>query len=205
MVKQETQTSRQTRAATALRFVHRLKVGQAALWWAVAAIVAAWLLWMTLRPNPTVAGELGPLVKPASAHSISPHLLIGLAGNVVVFIPLGTAVALALGGSPPARRWLGTAAAGASLSLLIELVQTGIPSRVAAVDDWLLNTAGSALGALLAELMLFARRKRARKEKRDNHLANLQPVALSGAGHSRQAERVCKQAKHTQPDETTEA
>ncbi len=204
-MKQEKQTSRETRAATALRLAYRLKVGQAALWWAVAAIVAVWLLWMTLRPNPTVAGELDPLVKPASAHGISPHLLISLAGNIVVFIPLGAAVALALGRSLAARRWLGTVVVGASLSLLIELVQTGIPSRVAAVDDWLLNTAGSALGALLAEVMLFARQERARKGKRDNRPASSQPVALSGAGYSCQVERVCKQAKHTQPDETTEA
>ena len=47
------------------------------LWWVLAAAVAVWLLWMTLHPNPSVAADRG----------ISPHALISLAGNVVVFAP----------------------------------------------------------------------------------------------------------------------
>jgi len=165
VVKQETQAGGEAKETAALRLVSIFKCGRVSLWWAVAAITTVWLLWMTLRPNPIVASELDPLIKPASAHGISPHLLIGLAGNVAVFIPLGTAVALALGGSP-ARRRLGAAVAGASLSLLIELVQTCIPGRVAAVDDWLLNTAGSVLGALLAGVMRSACRRWVQREKR---------------------------------------
>ena len=48
-------------------------------WWVLAAAVVVWLLWMTLRPNPSVAADRG----------VSPHALIGLAGNVVVFAPSG--------------------------------------------------------------------------------------------------------------------
>ena len=55
-------------------------------WWALVGIVAAWLLWMTLRPNQTVAAGLAPLTTSAAARGISAHLLIDLAGNVVVFV-----------------------------------------------------------------------------------------------------------------------
>ena len=120
------------------------------LWWALAGAVVVWLLWMTLRPNPTVAADLAPLTEPAAARSISIHLLISLAGNVVVFAPLGAAVALAMGGKPAGRRLLLAIFIGAGLSLAIELAQTTIPSRVSALDDWLLNTSGTALGALVS-------------------------------------------------------
>jgi glycopeptide antibiotics resistance protein len=117
-------------------------------WWALAAVVALWLLWMTLRPNETVATDLSPLTTSASERGISTHLLIDLAGNIVVFVPLGTALALALRGRPAGRRLLLATLGGAGLSLTIELIQTAIPTRVTALDDWLLNTAGTWLGAL---------------------------------------------------------
>ncbi|MCX7683622.1 MAG: VanZ family protein [Anaerolineae bacterium] len=156
-------------------------MSRTSLWWAVAAIVAAWLLWMTLRPNPNVAAELSPLTTPASAYGVSPRLLISLAGNIAVFMPLGAAVAQALAHQPCVRRWLGGVIAGAALSLLIELFQACLPTRVAAVEDWLLNTAGAALGALL--VLCLSRRR-------------------SG---SPRVERVCEQSERAHPDQATEA
>ncbi len=103
---------------------------------------------MTLRPNPSVAADLTPLTMPAAARGISPRLLIGLAGNVVVFAPLGATLALALRGSTR-RRALGATLLGAALSLVIELAQAALPSRVSALDDWLLNTIGAAIGAVI--------------------------------------------------------
>jgi glycopeptide antibiotics resistance protein len=118
-------------------------------WWAVTGAVALWLLWMTLRPNQTVAADLAPLTAPAAARGISAHVLISLVGNVVVFIPLGASLALALGDEPAGRRLLLAMLTGAGLSLCIELAQMALPSRVAALDDWLLNTVGTAIGALV--------------------------------------------------------
>jgi len=106
---------------------------------------------MTLRPNPTVAADLAPLTAPAAVRGIPPHVLISLAGNVVVFVPLGAALALALGDKSAGRRLLLATLTGAGLSLAIELVQTTIPSRVSALDDWLLNSVGTAVGALLGD------------------------------------------------------
>jgi glycopeptide antibiotics resistance protein len=114
----------------------------------LAAAVAAWLLWMTLRPNQTVAADLAPLTESAANQGISVHLLIDFAGNVVVFVPLGAALALALRDWPMRRRLLLATLSGAGLSLAIELIQTAISTRVSALDDWLLNTGGAFLGAL---------------------------------------------------------
>lgn len=108
----------------------------------------AWLLWMTLRPNQVVATALVPLTEPAVARGISVRLLIDLAGNVVVFVPLGAALAFALSGRPAGHRLLLATLAGAVFSLTIELVQMAVSAHVAALDDWLLNTAGVAIGAL---------------------------------------------------------
>jgi glycopeptide antibiotics resistance protein len=118
------------------------------VWWALVAVVAIWLLWMTLRPNQTVAADLAPLTESAAERGISIHLLIDFAGNIVVFVPLGVALALALRHRPLGRRILLATLGGAGLSLAIELIQTTIPSRVTALDDWLLNTLGVFLGAL---------------------------------------------------------
>ena len=118
------------------------------VWWALFAAAALWLLWMTLRPNQTVATDLAPLTESAAERGVSAHLLIGLAGNVVVFLPLGMAIALALRGRPTGPRLSLATLGGAGLSLIIELIQTTIPSRVTALDDWLLNTGGTFLGAL---------------------------------------------------------
>jgi glycopeptide antibiotics resistance protein len=108
------------------------------------------LLWMTLRPNQTVAADLAPLTESAADQGISIHLLIDLAGNVLVFAPLGAALAMAQRDRPVWRRLLLATLGGAGLSLVIELIQMATPTRVAALDDWLLNTAGAFLGALVA-------------------------------------------------------
>ena len=104
---------------------------------------------MTLRPNPAVAADLAPLTSSAAARGVPAHVLIGLAGNVVVFVPLGATLALALGGQPVGRQLLLAMLIGAGLSLAIELAQRAIPTRVSGLNDWVLNIVGTALGALL--------------------------------------------------------
>jgi glycopeptide antibiotics resistance protein len=118
------------------------------VWWLLSAIVAIWLLWMTLRPNQTVAADLALLTGPATERGVSAHVLIDLVGNVAVFLPLGLILALALRGRPTGRRLSLATLGGAGLSLVIELIQSALPSRVSALDDWLLNTGGAFLGAM---------------------------------------------------------
>ncbi len=121
-----------------------------------------WLLWMTMRPNPEVSQELQPITQPVDEEIIPPGVLINVLGNVVVFLPLGGSIALAL--DPDRKvtslRWGIAVGSGALLSAIIELTQLTLPSRVTSFQDWLLNTLGTALGAgvaLLAQRLLERR------------------------------------------------
>jgi VanZ family protein len=74
-----------------------------------------------------------------------------IAGNLLAYAPLGALLALA------ARRhgraaWVALTAAvllGGSLSYTMEVVQHMLPQRVPSLLDWVLNSAGTLLGALL--------------------------------------------------------
>jgi hypothetical protein len=85
------------------------------------------------------------------------YLFVDVLGNLAVFVPLGAALGAA---TMPGRRsrktrgqfwlwWLSVTGAGLLLSLFIEIAQLAIPSRVTDVDDVILNTLGTAAGALL--------------------------------------------------------
>jgi glycopeptide antibiotics resistance protein len=77
--------------------------------------------------------------------------LINGLGNLVVFMPLGAALEHALrDGIVPALRRIGvTALLGALLSIIYEIIQLLIPGRVTAIDDVIVNAAGTAIGAVL--------------------------------------------------------
>lgn len=133
------------------------------IWWAVAVLVTIWLLWMTQRPQDIVSADLEVLTKPAASRGISSRLLIGILGNIAVFVPLGAAVAQALAcrshravvvaglqTEPPLLgRVVGGTGAGLALSIFIELLQHAQPTRVTDLEDVALNTLGALIGALL--------------------------------------------------------
>ncbi|MBN2392434.1 MAG: VanZ family protein [Anaerolineae bacterium] len=123
------------------------------LWWLVAIGVAAWLLWMTLRSQEQATADLMPITAPAAAQGISIPFLIDFLGNIVVFVPLGAAIAFALTGKSRKTRISMSTAMGAALSAMIELTQLTIPSRVSGFDDWLLNTVGVLIGAVIAVII----------------------------------------------------
>ncbi|HOU14366.1 MAG TPA: VanZ family protein, partial [Anaerolineae bacterium] len=131
------------------------------LWWLVVAAVAAWLLWITLRSQEQAVADLTPLTAPAAARGISIPFLIGFLGNIVVFIPLGAAAAFALAHKPRGTRLLAATAVGAGLSAAIELLQRTIPSRFSGFDDWLLNTAGTFIGATIVSILINRRKRSA--------------------------------------------
>jgi VanZ family protein len=75
-----------------------------------------------------------------------------LAFNLVGYMPLGFLLCFATvrtGASPFGGWWLAVVL-GSALSMLLELFQNFLPSRVPSNVDWALNAAGAALGALLA-------------------------------------------------------
>lgn len=74
---------------------------------------------------------------------------VALAGNVVMFVPIGALAALAFRSG-----WWRATVSGVALSLLVELLQL-VLGRSADVDDVLLNSCGAALGAAVAVLASY--------------------------------------------------
>ncbi|MEU7579442.1 VanZ family protein [Streptomyces sp. NPDC041068] len=132
--------------------------------------------WITLRPLdvPWVsAANLQPLA------GIKADLALGglqaarrIGESVLLLAPLGVLLPLA-GGRLVVSPWgslVRTVAAGALLSLGIELLQTGVPGQVVDIDSLLLNTLGVALAHVL---IVPAVRARLRRREDGEHRAAL--------------------------------
>jgi glycopeptide antibiotics resistance protein len=118
---------------------------------------------LNLKPFSNKIRPLRNLVRsqnPPTRKAAWTYLFVDVLGNVAVFIPLGAALGVAVlprrktrsPGRPRRRFWpwfAGVTGAGLLLSLFIEIAQLAIPSRVSDVDDVILNTLGTALGALV--------------------------------------------------------
>jgi len=76
-------------------------------------------------------------------------MLLYVVGNVVMFVPFGLFLQLAL-----RRRVALTVALGLLASVTVEVLQLPIWSRSSDVDDVILNTLGGVVGALLAAVVL---------------------------------------------------
>ncbi|WP_431984939.1 VanZ family protein [Streptomyces qinglanensis] len=112
--------------------------------------------WLTLRPLAV------PWVTPANLHPLATirtdlsdgprAALTGIGGDLLLLAPLGVLLPLATGrlhrGLPGTVTR--TVFAGAMLSVVLTLAQSGVPGHVADVDAMLLNTTGVALTAGLA-------------------------------------------------------
>ena len=72
--------------------------------------------------------------------------LINIIGNVAMFIPVGLAWPYCFKKLDTVGK---TVLAGGGLSLCIELTQLPFSSRCSDVDDWIMNTTGVVIGALL--------------------------------------------------------
>jgi glycopeptide antibiotics resistance protein len=118
---------------------------------------------MTLRPNQLVASDLSFIADSAAARVVGIRVLIDIVGNVIVFIPLGVCLALALRRLPACRQGFVTILVGASFSLIIEVVQAGMTDRVAQMGDWLLNSFGVAVGAVSATWLSVRSRSQIRE------------------------------------------
>lgn len=139
-------------------------------WGTVAGLAVFAVLTATLRPEAPPAGvNITPLDHHWRAlraalrggprqQEILLYLLSDVVGNLLLFVPVG----LALAGLSRTRHsgWLlaRTVALAASLSIAVELVQRLIPGRASDIDDVIFNTLGAFLGAL--GLLLYRRRTR---------------------------------------------
>jgi glycopeptide antibiotics resistance protein len=119
------------------------------------ALSLLWIVSLTIFPlstgvemghlSPIGRAQLVPLrtIRSLLAFGIEDSEFKQLAGNIVLYVPLGAALPLAL---PRLRKALRTIAVGALLSLAIEFTQGYLPMHGPDVDDVLLNTLGTGLG-----------------------------------------------------------
>jgi glycopeptide antibiotics resistance protein len=144
--------------------------GRRSGWASAAALVyVAALTVVTLLPirwNPELARwpdnykpQLVPFDGILFGFGISPlETLAEAFGNVLLFAPFGFLLPLLV---PAVRRWWRVLAAGAGLSLLIELYQIAWPSvRRADVNDLLMNALGALLGFAALRLAEAFRERR---------------------------------------------
>lgn len=128
----------------------RVRAAGALLLVAHLALVA----WFTLRPLdvPWVsAANLRPFASIRAYLAMGPGAAAPALGKgLLLLAPLGVLLPLTGGrlAASPLLSLLRTVAAGALLSLSIELLQTGVPGQVVDVDSLLLNTVGVALAHL---------------------------------------------------------
>jgi glycopeptide antibiotics resistance protein len=96
-------------------------------------------------------GELAQLAGRVPAAS-SAFMQFGYAEqllNVILFVPLGTTIALLLG----RRTWPLAIVFGAALSAVVEFAQRTIAGRVPDLGDVLWNTVGAAIGVVAVTLI----------------------------------------------------
>ncbi len=125
-----------------------------------AILIATLALRIGDRPPPGSSGEviLTPLLglwRTAGPHATGDDLA-NFYGNIALFVPLGMLLAWLLNGRLAKRvafAWL----LGATLSVSIELTQSTM-DRTADINDIILNSAGTALGACLGYGVLMAAR-----------------------------------------------
>ncbi len=84
-----------------------------------------------------------------SAHPAFRYFLVQVVGNILAFLPIGASLAVLLRRGGVGSTLLRALAAGTLLSLTIELVQLALPTRATDIDDLILNTFGTLLGALV--------------------------------------------------------
>jgi glycopeptide antibiotics resistance protein len=120
-------------------------------------LLAAHLLlvgWLTLRPLDVMwvtASNFTPFAGIRADLGLGAvEALRRIGGGVALLAPLGVLLPLT-GARLHVSPWLSfarTVAAGALISIAVELLQTGVPGRVVDIDSLLLNTVGVALAHL---------------------------------------------------------
>jgi VanZ family protein len=143
----------------------------------VATFVLGWLLHRVRKPLPlTVLATIGLLgalaltLFPSSGRAVVfctvqfsvPFRGLDTLANVAMMLPLALFAALRL------RRPLAVFGAVSGLSALIELGQALVPTlgRACDTDDWLMNTVGAAVGALLAAVIIAVEARRPERRHR---------------------------------------
>jgi len=114
---------------------------------ALATITPAWL------PRAVFDALFGVRSSAAQPGPTADASDVDVVANILMFAPIGLLLVLLLG----ARRWAAALVLAVAFTVTIEVVQLGIPSRVADVNDVLLNAGGALLGVLAGLLVARVR------------------------------------------------
>lgn len=143
--------------------------------------------WLTLRPLDVAwvtAANFQPLAGIKADLALGPVEAARRFGSgLLLLAPLGVLLPMA-GGRLFVSPWASlarTVAAGALISLAIELAQTGVPGQVVDVDSLLLNTAGVAIAHLAVVPVCRARLRRGQRDGAEGEAARLRDEAPQGS------------------------
>lgn len=149
--------------------------------WLLAVVTVAVLV-IVFWPTPVDAGARGTIARVLDTlygvglPRFVTYGVVEFGANVVMFLPLGLLVALAL------PRWLlwFSPLLCASLSLTIELCQALLlPHRFASILDVAANTSGAILGTLVAIIIVKRVRRRDRERRRAADLVHMRAARES--------------------------
>ncbi len=119
-------------------------------------LALAWVVWAPGEDAERATGIVALVAHMVEAWGVPFNLGYGVlefGANIALFVPLGILLPL---NAPLWHPWL-VIATGLAASCLIELVQTGLPTRVSSASDLLANTLGTAVGVALLALWRRAR------------------------------------------------
>jgi VanZ family protein len=121
---------------------------------------------------------LDPLISPDTGHRLS---IPDVVQNILLFLPFGALGVLAGSTRRVWARVLWVTVLGAALSCLVESLQLLTSDRVASVGDVVFNTAGTAIGAVLAWQLraAFAAGLRRLQQEGLADVAELRPFAMA--------------------------
>jgi len=121
----------------------------------LAASIALLIVWGSLYPFDFFLPD-EQLLHRRLFGALSHHMTrADMASNVLIYMPFGAVMMLALFGRSRLTHVLQTTVFGSLLSMNMELAQAFTPHRVTSVFDWLLNSAGAFAGAVMISLYLL--------------------------------------------------
>jgi len=121
----------------------------------LAASIALLIVWGSLYPFEFFVPP-EQLLHRRLLGALSHHMTRGdMASNVLIYMPFGAVMMLALFGRSRLTHVLQTTVFGSLLSMNMELAQAFTRHRVTSVFDWLLNSAGAFAGAVMISLYLL--------------------------------------------------
>lgn len=109
-------------------------------------VVLAYLVFTPQPDDHRSFGWVRRAIDAVAAHGIPLTFPVAeAAGNVLLFLPFGLLLGALLG----LRRWWVVWLVGSATSAAIETIQLAIPGRWTTLQDWILNTVGTALGLVI--------------------------------------------------------